>query len=121
MPSTLEPSSARLIAEVACEVAARITTASGHGSSQVHIDLREDVLPQTSMMVENQAGVVVVTLSSGSNEAAELLSSHATELGRAISRRTGKSTRIDFAGSSWTTDADGGATGDAPDGPPDRA
>jgi Type III secretion protein (HpaP) len=114
------PSSAPLIAEVANEVASRITTGSAHGGSQVRIDLRDEVLPQTSLTVENQAGVVVVTLSSGSSEAAELLSSHAAELGRAISRRTGKSTRIDFAGRSWTTDADGGTAGDTSDVAPDH-
>src|SRR5690606_36497304 len=113
-------SGAGLIAEVAGEVASRIATTSGHGASQVRIDLRDEVLPQTSMTVENQAGMVVVTLSSGSNEAAELLSSHAAELGRAISRRTGKRTRILLAGRSWTTDPDGEEAGDAPDGARDR-
>src|SRR5690606_35278912 len=49
-------SGAGLIAEVAGEVASRIATTSGHGASQVRIDLRDEVLPQTSMTVENQAG-----------------------------------------------------------------
>src|SRR5690606_29855760 len=98
----------------------RIATTSGHGASQVRIDLRDDVLPQTSMTVENQAGTVVVTLSSGSNDTAEILSSHAADLGRAIPRRTGKRARLALAGQSWTTDPDGEEAGDAPDGAPDR-
>jgi hypothetical protein len=100
-----ERSGAAVISEVASQVAARIT-AGGQGSGQVRIDLRDDVLPQTSLTVEDQAGVVVVTLSAGSSEAAELLSSHAAALGQAISRRTGRATRIDLAGRSWSSDAD---------------
>jgi hypothetical protein len=100
------PSGSREISEVAAEVAARISTARSHGAAQVQIDLREDLLPQTSMTIEDQAGTIVVTVNSGSDNAAQVLSSHAQELGQAISRRTGKSTRINLGDQSWTAEAD---------------
>jgi hypothetical protein len=103
---------------VAIEVATRISTARSHGSAQVRIDLREDLLSQTSMTVEDQAGTIVVTVNSGSKDAARVLSSHAQELGQAISRRTGKSTRINFGDQSWTAEADQSAA-DAPRSPED--
>jgi hypothetical protein len=109
------PAGSREISEVAAEVAARISTARSHGSAQVQIDLREDLLPQTSMTVEDQAGTIVVTLNSGSDEAAQVLSSHAQQLGQAISRRTGKPTRINFGDQSWTAEADRSATDATPD------
>ena len=98
------------MAEIANQVAARIATSGGQGAAKVRIDVREDLLPQTSLTVEDQAGTVVVTVASGSNHAAAALASGAEELGRAISRRTGRRTRIDFGGRSWTTDADEAVT-----------
>lgn len=118
---TAEPTSQRLISEVASEVATRISASHEEGSSQVQIDLREDMLPQTSMTVEKQAGVVVVTVASGSQESANLVSEHAQELGQEISRRTGSATRISLGGKSWTTDSEqgpstqGSSNGDGPD------
>jgi hypothetical protein len=109
-----EPRAARAISEIAGQVAAGISTSRGHGTSQVRIDLREDVLPGTSLTVEDQSGTVVVTVDSGSEEATSLLSSHAEELGRAIGRRTGRATRVTIGGQTWST---GGSEGDAaPDG-----
>jgi hypothetical protein len=119
--STPEPTSRRLISEVASEVATRISASHEGDSSQVQIDLREDMMPQTSMTVEKQAGVVVVTVASGSQESASLVSEHAQELGQEISRRTGSATRISLGGRSWTTDSEqgpsteGSSNGDGPD------
>lgn len=111
--SAPEPSGSREISEVAAQVAARISTARSHGSTKVQIDLREDLLPKTSMTVEDQGNMIVVNVDAGSSEASEMVSGHAQELGQAISRRTGRSTRINLGDQSWTTEADQSAAGEA--------
>lgn len=94
------------IKEIANQVAARISAGRHHGISQVRIDLREDLLPGTSMKLEDRSDAVVVSVGSDSQEAAELIADHAVELGRAISQRTGRRTRIELGDKSWTTESD---------------
>lgn len=106
-----EPALHQEVQEIANQVAARISAGRDHGDATVRIDLRDDLLPATSMTIEDRADAVVVDVGSGSKEASDLLAEHATDLGRAISRRTGRRTRIQLGEQSWTTEAEEGDAG----------
>ncbi|MEM7025429.1 MAG: type III secretion HpaP family protein [Pseudomonadota bacterium] len=114
--SESDTSASHMISEVADQVASQISTIHQHGSDQVQIQLRDDVLPQTSMTVENKGGQLVVTVASDSVDSRNMVSSNAADLSHAISERTGRSTSVNLGDQNWTSNRGG-----ADQGPPGGA
>lgn len=99
------------VSEIARQVATQLSVrqATPGAPAQVRIQLRDDVLPKTSLMIKTEGDTVQVTVTTGSAESAALVEAHASDLAAAIVGRTGKAARIryrDESGAACVVDAD---------------
>ncbi|MEO1018051.1 MAG: type III secretion HpaP family protein [Pseudomonadota bacterium] len=89
------------IAEIAQQVAAKVGTIRdpSTGTTRVHIELRDDILPDTQIDLQrSENGGVTVQFNSGSAAVRQDLEAHAGKLKQAITDITGMPTEIEFAG-----------------------
>jgi hypothetical protein len=86
------------VAEVARQVAAQLAVgrASGGAAAHVRIQLRDDVLPRTSLTITNDGDTVAVTVTTGSAESAAAIEANAQALAGALAVRTGHAARVRF-------------------------